>query len=73
MLGFWLAPWLRFALAQKQPTQTTFSPHFWLVLANFLVIQWMYNHLQDDEYNQVVRLKLQITEHICRTVSSNSD
>jgi hypothetical protein len=41
--------------------------HFQILhaLAGFLVIQWMYNYLQDDEFNRVVRLKFQITGHIC--------
>jgi hypothetical protein len=37
-----------------------FLPHFWLVLAGFLGIQLTYNHLQDNEFSLVVRLKFQI-------------
>ncbi len=65
MLGFHLTSRLRFDLAQEQSTQTTFSLHFWLVLAGFLVIQLIYNHLQDDEFHRVVRLKFQIAWYIC--------
>jgi hypothetical protein len=39
MLDFCLAPRLRVASAQKQSTQTTFPPHFWLVMAGFLTVQ----------------------------------
>jgi len=46
MLDFSLAPGLRFASVQEQSTQTTFSPHFWLVLTGFLAVQ-LYNHLQE--------------------------
>jgi len=60
MLGFSLAPRLRCASAQEQSTQTTFSLHFWLALVGFLVIQLIYNHLQNNEFNRAVRIKFQI-------------
>jgi hypothetical protein len=40
---------LRCVSAQEQSTQTNLSPHFWLVLTGFLTIQWMYNHLHDND------------------------
>jgi transposase len=60
MLGFSLASRLRFDSAQEQSTQTTFSLHFWLALVGFLVIQLIYNHLQNNEFNRAVRFKFQI-------------
>jgi hypothetical protein len=45
MLDFNLAPRLRFASALEQSTQTTFSPHFWLVLASCLDVQSMHTRL----------------------------
>jgi hypothetical protein len=65
MLGFHLTPRLRFASAQEQSSQTTVSHQFWIVRTGFLTIQWMYNHLQDDEFNRVLRLKFQLTGYIC--------
>jgi hypothetical protein len=50
MLDFSLAPRLRFASTQEQSTQNTFPPHFWLVLVGFLVVQWTYNHLQENGF-----------------------
>jgi len=48
------------ASAQEQSTQTTFPPHFWLVLAGFLAVQLTYNHRRVNGFNLVVWLKFQI-------------
>jgi len=48
-----------------KPRPITFTLHYWLVLASFLVIQLMNNHLQDDEFHLVMRFKFQITRYIC--------
>jgi hypothetical protein len=59
MLVFCLAPRLRVASAQEQSTQTTFSPHFWLVMAGFLTVQLTYKHLQENGLDLMVGLKFQ--------------
>jgi len=64
MLDFGLAPLFPLGSCQKAFLRTPFSPGFWLVLADYFVVQSMHIHRFDCGFDQAMRRKFQMIRYI---------
>jgi len=64
MLEFGLAPLLPLVSCQEAFLRTSFSAGFWLVQADYFVVQSMHIHRFDCGFDQAMRLKFQMIRYI---------